>query len=171
MCNVNISIGEDNMASWTEFRSVAPELAGLAEDRFAATDLVLLGTLRGDGWPRISPIEYSFFDGDFLMGSMWQAKKALDLLRDPRCVIHSATADKSGQQGDVKLYGRAHPIEPEREEAYWQHIFAKLNWRPEGPSHAFVFEVESGSFVRFTGDGTMHWLTWPGGDWRTRRSS
>ena len=103
------------MASWTEFKAHAPELAGLAEERFAVADLVLLGTLRKDGSPRISPIEYSYFDGDFLMGSMWQSKKALDLLRDPRCVIHSATADKSGQQGDVKLHGRARPIEPERE--------------------------------------------------------
>ncbi len=159
------------MVSWIDFRESAPELARLAEERFAASDIVLIGTLRKDGWPRITPIEYSYFEGDFLMGAMWQSKKALDLLRDPRCVVHSVPPDKSGQQGDVKLYGRARPIERQREEAYWQHIFAKLNWRPEGPSHAFVFEVQSGSFVRFDGDGTMHWLAWPGGEWRTQRSS
>lgn len=159
------------MATWTEFQRLSPELGRLAEERFAAAELVLLGTNRKDGWPRISPIEYSIFEGEFAMGAMWQSKKALDLLRDPRCVVHSATTDKSGQSGDVKLYGRARPIEPEREEAYWQHIYEKLNWRPEGPSHAFTFDIEAASFVRFTGDGTMHWLTWPGNRWRTQRSS
>ena len=159
------------MVSWQEFQQASPELAGLAEERFAAADLVLLGTNRKNGWPRITPIEYTFFEGDFVMGAMWQSKKALDLLRDPRCVVHSVPPSKDGTSGDAKLYGRARPIEPEREERYWQHIFAKLNWRPEGPSHAFVFDVESAAFVRFTGDGTMNWVTWPGGEWRTQRGS
>lgn len=159
------------MASWQEFQQATPELARLAEERFSVADLVLLGTNRRNGWPRITPIEYTFFEGDLVMGAMWQSKKALDLLRDPRCVVHSVPPDKNGTSGDVKLYGRAHPIETEREERYWQHIFAKLNWRPEGPSHAFIFAIESAAFVRFTGDGTMHWLTWPGGEWRTQRSN
>lgn len=153
------------MATWQNFRIEAPELAQLAEDRFAATDLLMLGTLRKNGWPRITPIEYVFYEGEFVMGGMWQSKKLLDLLRDPRCVIHSTTSNKDGTQGDAKVYGRALPMDPAREEGYWQFIFARMNWRPDGPAHVFVFEPESAGYVRF-GDGGMRMLTWPGaGEW------
>ena len=60
---------------WTEFESAAPELAGLATERFAATDLIMLGTLRKDGWPRISPSEYTIFEGDLMLGGMWQSSR------------------------------------------------------------------------------------------------
>jgi hypothetical protein len=156
------------MVTWDEFTKQAPELAQLAEARFAATELVLLGTLRKNGWPRITPIEYSFFEGELALGSMWQSKKALDLLRDDRCVVHSTTSDKNGQQGDVKLYGRARPLAVEREEAYWQRIFEELNWRPDGPAHVFVVDIESAAYVRFDATGRMDWLTWPGNEWKTQ---
>ncbi len=35
------------------------------------------------------------------------SRKALDLLRDPRLVVHSPTSDRAGTEGDFKLYGRA----------------------------------------------------------------
>ena len=158
------------MSTWLEFARDAPELAQLAEERFASTGLVLLGTLRKNGWPRITPVEYTLYDGELTLGGMWQSKKCLDLLRDGRCVVHSTTWDKDGKQGDVKLYGRAAPLAPEREAAYWQHIYDLMNWRPDGPAHVFTVDIESASYVKFEGDGTMHWLTWPGGRWRTKRS-
>lgn len=155
--------------NWSSFRSAAPELSRLAEERFATTEFVMMGTLRKDGWPRISPIEYTIFEGDFTMGGMWQAKKALDLLRDPRCTIHSATTNKNGQEGDVKLYGAATPIAPAREEPYWQHIFDTTGWRPTGPAHVFTFDVTSAGYVVFSAEGTMRMLTWPGPQtWVTR---
>lgn len=157
------------MAIWSIFEQQAPELAHLARERFASTGLVLLGTLRRDGWPRISPIEYTFWEGELVLGGMWQSKKFQDVMRDNRITIHSTTANKNGQEGDVKLYGRAVPLNPGREEAYWQHIFETLNWRPAGPAHVYTVDIDSAACVQFTADGTMHWLTWPGNEWRTRR--
>lgn len=152
------------MATWKHFESESPDLARLAKERFAASDLVTLGTLRKNGWPRITPIEYTFFDDELVLGGMWQSKKLLDLLRDPRCAIHSVTANKDGQEGDVKLYGRCLPMSEDRIEPYWQHIFALQNWRPSGPAHVFVFEIESAGYVRFDGAGGMRMKTWPGPD-------
>ena len=40
---------------WEDFRLHAPKLAKLGEERFERSGLVLLGTLRKNGWPRISP--------------------------------------------------------------------------------------------------------------------
>ena len=152
------------MASWKQFTAESPELAGLAKERFAAFDLVMLGTLKRDGWPRITPIEYTFFDDELTLGGMWHSKKMLDLLRDPRCAIHSVTSNKDGKEGDVKLYGRCLPMREDRIEPYWQHIFALLNWRPDGPAHVFVFEIESAGYVQFDGSGVMRMKTWPGPD-------
>lgn len=41
---------------------------------------------------------------------MWRSRKALVLLRDPRCVLHSCATDRHGTEGDVKLYGRKLPF-------------------------------------------------------------
>jgi hypothetical protein len=158
----SINRGGGVVVNWTKLHEVAPELAELADQRFASAEFVMLGTLRKDGWPRISPIEYTIFDGEFTMGGIWQAKKALDLLRDPRCAIHSATTNKNGQEGDVKLYGRAMPLAPEREEPYWQHVFESTGWRAKGPAHVFTFDVMSAGYVVFAESGTMRMLTWPG---------
>ena len=48
---------------WEEFSAEAPELASHAKKLFDKTHVVLLGTVRKDGSPRISPVEFVFFDG------------------------------------------------------------------------------------------------------------
>jgi hypothetical protein len=144
-------------------------LATLAKDRFAATELIMLGTLRKDGWPRISPCEYAIWEGDFMVGGIWQSKKCLDLIRDPRCTIHNATSDKNGRGGDVKVYARARRLEPDREARYWDFIWETMHFRPE-KAHVFALDVESAGYTVFEGDGTMRWLTWPGNQWRSKRT-
>lgn len=150
------------MANWLEFSKGAPELARLAKERFDSTELVMLGTLRKNGWPRVTPIEFTIFEDDFVIGGMWQSKKLLDLLRDDRCAVHSTTSNKNGQEGDAKLYGRAMPMAEDRLERYWQHIFETTGWRAEGPAHVFTIDIVSAAYVKFGGDGTMRRLTWPG---------
>ncbi len=157
------------MATWQEFEAAAPELARLTRERFEASGFVMLGTLRKNGWPRISPIEYTIWQGELTLGGIWQSRKMLDLLRDPRCTLHSATTNKNGQEGDVKLYGRAAPLAAEREPAYWQHIFETQNFQPGGPAHVFTIDIESAAYIRFTPEGEQRTLTWPGGHWRVSR--
>ena len=153
------------MVSWSELQQQSPELAKLAEERFGATELVMLGTLRKDGFPRISPIEFTYWEGDFVIGGIWQSKKLLDLLRDPRCVVHSTTTNKNGQEGDVKLYGRAAPLAAEREPGYWKHIKETMDFEPNGPAHVFTIDFESGAYLRFEEGIGMHMLRWPTGGW------
>ena len=40
----------------------------------------------------------------------WCTLKALDLLRDPRVTVHSVVADRSGTEGEFKVYGRAEDV-------------------------------------------------------------
>ena len=136
---------------WDEFTAAAPELAGLGEERLRDRELCLLGTLRKNGYPRISPVEPEFVDGELMLGMMWQSPKALDLLRDPRCVVHSVVSDRAGTEGDFKLYGRAVPIDdPQVRARYRETIKARIDWEPEEPNyHLLAIDVESAGFVIF----------------------
>jgi hypothetical protein len=136
---------------WDDFTAAVPELAGLGEERLRAKELCLVGTLRKNGWPRISPVEPEFVDGELLLGMMWQSPKALDLLRDPRVVVHSVVSERSGKEGDFKLYGRAVDVQDaEQRAAYRAAIKARLDWEPPEPNfHVFAIDIDSAGFVTF----------------------
>lgn len=111
----------------------------------------MLGTLRRNGWPRISPCELDLVAEELLLGMMWQSPKARDLLRDDRCVLHSATSSREGTEGDFKLYGRARDVhDPQLRDAYRAAVRARIDWEPTGPFHLFAIEVESAGFVIFS---------------------
>jgi len=135
---------------WSAFAGAAPELATQAHRRFDENRLGLLGTLRKDGAPRISPVEVFFVDGEPLLGMMWRSMKALDLLRDPRLVLHSATSNPDGSEGDVKLYGRVIDVpDPMVRKRYADVLEERLDWRPEEPFHLFAMDIQSAGYVAF----------------------
>jgi hypothetical protein len=136
---------------WDEFAKQCPEIAKLGEERLRKNELCMVGSIRKDGSPRISPSEVDFAAGQLLLGMMWQSKKALDLLRDPRCAIHSCVCDRMGTEGEFKLYGEAVDIQdPDLRETYRQAIFARIGWEPEEPKyHLFAIDIASAAFATF----------------------
>lgn len=139
--------------NWAEFAQASEELAALGWERFAANALCMLGTIRASGWPRISPCELDLVGDELMLGMMWQSPKARDLLADDRCVLHSATANRMGTEGDFKLYGRARDIrDAGAREAYKAAIRARIDWEPTGDFHLFAIDVESAGFLIF-GEG------------------
>lgn len=153
---------------WDEFAGEAPELARLGEERLRARELCLVGTLRRNGWPRSSPVEPEFVDGELMLGMMWRSPKALDLLRDPRLVVHSVVSDRMGSEGDFKLCGRALAVEePQRRARYRAAVKARIDWEPDEPNyHVFAVDVVSAGFVTFA--GSRYGLAWEAGG-RVRR--
>ena len=151
-------------ATWQQFTSLAPELAALGEAQFARTGLALVGTLRRDGWPRISPVEPFIVDGQLYLGMMWRSVKALDLLRDPRCVVHSTVSDRDGTEGEFKVYGRAVEVANlEERRRFSDAVYAAIDFRPEEPEfHCFAIAIESVAFTQIR-DGEMHHLVWKAG--------
>jgi hypothetical protein len=143
---------------WDEFTDACPELAGLARERFAADQLVLLGTIRRDGRARISPCEIDFAAGRLLLGVMWQSPKARDLERDARLTVHSVPADKTNSGGDVKLYGLAVDEQDAGVRAeFCRAIRSRIDWEPAEPYHLFSLDVTEGAFMRFTVEGKQTW--------------
>src|SRR5262245_58144300 len=117
--------------NWEEFHNAVPELAEMAEKLFDKSGVVLVGTIRKDGSPRISPVEPIITDGQLYLGMMWQSLKARDLLRDPRCTIHSSLNDRMAPDGEFKLYGRVVDVQdPEERRCYGAALYQKIGWNP-----------------------------------------
>jgi hypothetical protein len=132
--------------NWHEFRQAAPLLATLGLDSIQRFGLILLGTIRADGTPRISPVEPVFVDPHLLLGLMWRTQKALDLLRDPRCLIHSVVTNPDAGEGEFKLRGRAVELAVGP-----YHELIRERWRLQAARqlHVFSADIESAAFVSY----------------------
>jgi len=128
--------------TWQDLELGAPEIARLGMDRIDAARVALLGTLRADASPRISPVEPYFAQGQLLVGAMAWSGKAADLLRDPRYVLHSAVTGPDSGEGELKLYGSAVEAGRELRDA------AAGAWWAAGPAgRAIVFSLRIGQAV------------------------
>src|SRR2546421_13013773 len=78
------------MATWSEVEATAPELAERVKERFQATGLGLLATVRADGSPRISGIEPLFALDELWLGMMPRPRQGPAPQRDPRLAPHHA---------------------------------------------------------------------------------
>jgi pyridoxamine 5'-phosphate oxidase-like protein len=112
---------------WRDFEVAAPDLAQLGRERFARTGVALVGTLRKDGSPRISPVEPYLVLGHLLLGMMSRSGKTRDLLLDSRCSVHSSVSDVNGSEGEFQLHGRAILVEDDEIRhgdfpAWWQSL-------------------------------------------------
>ena len=148
--------------TWQEFAGQAPELAAWGAARFERTGLVMVATLRRDGWPRVSPVEPVFAGRQLYLGMMWRSVKALDLLRDSRCTIHNAVSDRTGVEGEFKVYGRAIEVKDRDErQRFCDAVYAKIGFRPEEPEfHCFAIDIERASSAEIR-DEQFHHRVWP----------
>jgi hypothetical protein len=145
--------------NWARFAAACPEIAGIARPRFEKDELVLLGTIRGDGSPRVSPNEVDFAAGRLFLGMMWRSRKAVDLMRDPRVAVNSVPTDRMNRAGDVKLYGRVvEEPDPAVRAAFEDATQARIQWRPPEPYHLFSLDIESAGYIVFGENG--HALAW-----------
>lgn len=139
------------MTNWNDIEADAPDLAEKARALFDAHKHKTIATLRKDGSPRISGIELEFKDGDLWLGSMPGARKAQDLLRDPRFSLHSSgddpdTDDPTSWPGDAKVSGTAVEVtDPAVLEAFTENV-------PPGPFHLFKLDITELVVTRVDGD-------------------
>ena len=134
------------MARWERIEAEEPEFAARARERFDAGVHKTIATLRADGSPRISGIEASFLAGDLWFGSMPAARKAADLIRDPRFALHSASEDPPGWSGDAKLSGHAIEVGPGEERD--RYLAARAgDSEPDPPGSFDLFRAEISELV------------------------
>ena len=153
---------------WAAFAVEAPVLAERIAAGFTSAGVVLIGTVRGDGSPRLSPVEPVFLEGELYLDMMWQSQKARDLLRDPRCEVHAAPADRLAPQ--LKLRGRVVEVhETGPRDRFVAHVCEHLGWSPYPQHHLFRVEVEGAAWISYDDpNGWVHVRRWRPGDHRER---
>jgi hypothetical protein len=154
--------GEWSM-KWEEFEAGEPEMAAFAREQLKQSRVMVIGTLRKDGSPRISMIEPFVVEGELYLGMLWQSRKALDLLRDPRLALHNAICTNTGEEGEISLRGRAVEVrDPELRRRYVEAVAEWVSWT-EPHFHLFAVDVEGAALVKYEGGTEQSMKVWPEG--------
>lgn len=127
----------------------APDLAGRVQARFEANRHATLATLRRDGSPRISGVETQFGPGEMTMGMMGGSLKALDLRRDARFALHSATVDPDMVEPDARVAGRAIEVTDHPNVDAW---LGRIDEVPPGAFHLFNLDIDEVVLIGVDGD-------------------
>ncbi|OMC54215.1 pyridoxamine 5-phosphate oxidase [Mycobacterium sp. IS-836] len=155
------------MISWREFTAAAPRIATIFLRRHAATgNLCILGTLRSDGFPRISPIEPRFFEDRLWIAGMPGTTKFHDLSRDPRFCLHTATVDTEVKDGDAKLFGVVEDVQDkDLHQRYAEALYEQTGFDIRGQDfdHLYRADLIGGSAVEVT-DGHLDITIWKDGE-------
>lgn len=149
---------------WEDFEAQQPRFAALGREKLSGPGVVLVGTVRKDGSPRISPVEPLFWNGDLWLTMGLGTMKARDLRRDERVLVHSIVTNRDGGDGEFKVRGRALLQEDARLSARVAEVITKqLGWQPEvGRFHLFRIEVEDVTFIRWDGRNNDQFMSrWP----------
>jgi hypothetical protein len=146
---------------WKEFEADVPDIARFAKEQFEQRRVAVIATIRRDGSPRISMIEPCIWDGDLYLGMMWQSRKALDLLRDPRLALHNAICSSSGEEGEISLRGRAVEIRDlDLRTKYVDAVSERISWK-EPQFHLFSVDVESAALIKYERGEEQSVKVWP----------
>ena len=139
-------------STWRDLEQGAPTIAQVGLARLESTRVAFLGTLRSDGAPRISPIETYLVAGHLLVGAMTWSRKADDLRRDPRYVLHSLVTDPDGGQPELKIYGMAAEAGSDLREAapdaWW-------SGRPLGDATVFSLSISQAVLIEWDVDDSQ----------------
>ena len=153
--------------SWGEFEASSPELARLGRGLFDETGLVMLGTIRKDGSPRVSPVEFFIFAGELYFGMIWRSYKAQDLQRNPRCMVMNTVHDRMLPDGEFKIAGTATEVTDNAERQAWAAaLMEHMGFSPEEddePYHLFKVGILTASFAKIE-NSDWYRLSWRAGD-------
>ena len=142
------------MTTWSDLHAAAPDLAERGRAILSATTNAVLATVRADGSPRVSGIDPWFAHDELWIGSMPGARKADDLVRDPRMALHGVPWEsrrlKEGAadpgDADVKLTGRALEVTDVEEIRRALAVFAD-DRGVDAPDEGRYFRIEPASLA------------------------
>ena len=162
------------MVRWAELVEREPRLAEFGRRRLLGPGVVMVGTIRRDGTPRLSAVEPFELDGELWLSMMPTSMKARDLNRDPRVLVHSVVTSRDGGEGEYKIRGvvRAE-TDPDVQRRYADAVSRALGWTPTpGEFRLFAVRIGDVTVVRYddaTGDQSV--TRWPDGGEYIRRGT
>jgi Pyridoxamine 5'-phosphate oxidase len=144
---------------WSAFEQAAPPLARAGRELLDRFGFVLLGTVRPDGTPRISPVEAHLVHGYLMLVLIPGTRKAHDVRRDPRITVQTPVTEAADPGGELKLHGRVSTVDDAQRDATSEVIQSRSGWRP-APSWLFLsVDIESAALVEWR-DGEMLLTRW-----------
>jgi hypothetical protein len=159
---------------WDDLQAQQPRLGAVAHDRLLGPGVLLVATIRRDGTPRLSPVEPLVLDGDLWLSMLLGSRKAADLHRDPRVLVHSVVTGPNGEDGEIKLRGTAVAADDhDAQQRYADAVSAVLPWSPEvGRFHLFRVDIDDVTVLRYDNATGDQFLTrWPAGTETVRRGT
>jgi hypothetical protein len=123
--------------------------------------VVLLGTIRRDGTPRISAIEAHVVGGRLMLVMIAGSRKAGDVSRDPRVVLQSPVTGPEHPGTELKLRGRVVEVDDAQRDATADAIEAASGWRPPRTWRFLSVEIESAALLEWI-EGDMLLSRWDG---------
>lgn len=105
--------------SWGELEAAAPDIIFEGRRLFYARGegAAMLATIRGDGLPRIHPVNVGLVDGRLYTFVIGSSAKRLDLERDGRYAVHSHQDPAAPSEVTLRGYARLVEPGPERDRA------------------------------------------------------
>lgn len=159
---------------WAGFATQQPTFAELGRQLLGDPGVVLVGTIRSDGTPRLSPVEPLFWQGDLWLSMLWGSHKAADLQRDLRILVHNTVSSRDGKRGEYKVRGHA-VVEKTRstQQEFADEVSMRHGWSPEpGRFHLYWVDVDDVTFVRYDeATGDQFTTRWPQGGEFVRRGT
>ena len=138
---------------WAEFAAAAPELAAHGHALIERFGFVLIGTIRADGTPRISPVAVYLVKGDLMLVMIPGTHKARDVLRDPRIVLQSPVTEAAEPGAEFKLRGHAVEATAERlRTATADTVETVSGWRPLQSWLFLSITVQAAAHVAWAGE-------------------
>ena len=147
------------VARWEEFVAAGPQLAADAGPVLERFRFLYVGTVRGDGAPRISPVEAHVVGAELMLVMIAGSRKAMDLARDPRLTLQSPVTDPGDPGVEVKLRGRVAEVDPAQRAATADAIAATSGWRPQPSWRFLAVDIEAVAVLSWQ-HGDMHLTRW-----------
>jgi pyridoxamine 5'-phosphate oxidase-like protein len=159
---------------WDDLQERQPRLGAIAHERLITPGVLQVVTIRADGTPRLSPVEPFVLDGELWLSMMLGSRKAADLQRDPRVLVHSIVTGPSGEEGELKLRGVTREVTDEpTQRRYAEAVSEALPWSPEvGRFHLFAVDIHQVTYLRYdNASGDQYLVLWPPGRETVRRGT
>lgn len=105
---------------------------------------------------------------------LWGSRKAADLDRDSRILVHNTVSDRDGALGEYKVRGHAvAETDLGVQRGFADEMQTTVGWRPEpGSFHLYWVDVDDVTFVRYDDStGDQFTARWPLGIEFVRRGT
>lgn len=144
---------------WGGFEQAAPELAERVRAEIERFGFVLVGTLRRDGTPRISPVEVHFVLHHLMLVMIAGTRKACDLDRDSRVLLRTPVTNPAHPECDVQLRGHVVDVDAMQRKATADSVEATSGWRPRTTWRFFSVAISAASYIEWRED-EMRLVRW-----------